>query len=167
VILSEEEFEKFCAYGFSIEYPTVCYIEFRPKSKREAGDVIFHYSPNVKIYLTWGDLEKARKIFPTVEEQAEHSVDVMVKSRRVRNVERVKEDLLTICMHRAVFNHIRLDEVPRGYIFGQENIKHEAYSVHLHCENTSRFFVIYSLLAGPPKNFPSIMMSMINSFKCH
>ena len=182
--MSKEDFDKFSVYGFSIDYPAICYVEFSSKSRREAGDIAFHYSSKKNIYLAWGDLTKTRKMFQTVDEQAEQSIKVVTKNRDIRKVERVTQDSLTINSHKAVYNRLRLVEAPRGfgskyktllylsspiYLFlDRKPVKHEAFSVHLHCERTSRYFVIYSLVSGEaPENFPSIIMSMMNSFQCH
>lgn len=167
-LLLDTDFEEFSAYGFSIKYPSVCHVEFNPKTNREGGDIIFHYSVIEKIYLTWGDLVKARKRFPTVDEQAEHSVNSITRTRRVKQPERLTHDWLTINSHRAAYNHLRFNEVPKNYIFGKGLIEHESYSIHLQCEQTSRFFMVYSLLTGEAHEyFEDIMRSMANSFKCH
>lgn len=102
-----------------------------------------------------GDLLKAQPSSPTVNEQAEHSVKV--KSRGVKKFEIVKQDSLTI----------NAEELPRGYVWGEKFVR-EVYLVHLQCEKTSRFFVIYSILTGnSPGYFASRMMLMANSFRCH
>jgi len=166
--MSSEDFEKFSVYGFSIDYPSTCYVELSPKSRREVGDVVFHFPNKDKVYVTWEGLEKARKKFRTVDEQAEHSINQVTKSTSVRRVERLSRDSLTINSHKAVYNRLKLDEIPAGFLLRTKSTTHETHSVHLHCENSSRFFVIYSLLSSnPPENFQSIMMSIVNSFRCH
>ena len=64
--MAKEGFETFSVYNFSVDYPAVCRIEFNPKSRREAGDIVFHFPDREKVFLTWGKLEDAQKKFPTV-----------------------------------------------------------------------------------------------------
>jgi len=162
-------FERFSVYQFGINYPSVCRVEFNPKSRREGGDVVFHFPDKEKIFLSWGALEKAQKKFPTVEEQAEHSIKVVTKSGNVKNVQRVSQDSLNISSHRAAYNHIKLDEMQPGLFFGgKKGVPREAHSVHVHCEETSRYFVIYTLLSTKaPEDFGQLLVTMANSFKCH
>ena len=61
--MSKPEFETFSVYSFSIDYPPVCRVEFNPKSRREAGDIVFHFPDKEKLFLSWGNLEKAQKKF--------------------------------------------------------------------------------------------------------
>ena len=55
------ESEPFSAYGFSIQYPMVCRVEFNPKSLRGKGDVVFHFPDREKLFVTWGNLAAALK----------------------------------------------------------------------------------------------------------
>lgn len=163
-----ESFERFSIYKFAMDYPSVCRVEFNPKSRREGGDVVFHFPDREKLFLSWGDLEKARKKFPTAEEQAEHSLKVVTKSGNIKKSERVSHDSLSVNSHRASFNHIRLDEVPAGFFPGRKAVRREAYSIHLQCEQSSRYFVIYALLSGnAPEDFGDLLKTIANSFKCH
>lgn len=111
--MEEEGFEKFSVYGFSIDYPKVCRIEFNPKSRREGGDVVFHFPDREKLFVTWGGLDKVQTKFPTVEQQAEHTMKNIRKTGNVRNLERVKQDSITVSSHQAAFNHMTLDEAAR------------------------------------------------------
>jgi len=160
-------FEKFAVYKFSIDYPTVCRIEFNPKTRREAGDIVFHFPDREKVFLSWGDLQKALKKFPTAQEQAEHSIGSVKKSGNVRNLQKISQDSLTINTHRAALNRVKLEEIGPGF-FSRRTVPHEAYSVHLHCNESSRYFAIYTMLsAQAPEDFEELFMSMVNSFRCH
>jgi hypothetical protein len=166
--LEEENFERFSVYGFSLDYPKVCRIEFNPKSRREGGDVVFHFPDREKLYLTWGALEKVQEKFPTVEEQAEQSLKTIRKTGSVRNLERLKQDSIEVNSHRAAFNHIRLDEAAGGLFPSKRTVKHEAYSVHLRCSESTRYFVIYTMLsANAPQDFGELYDYVVQSFRCH
>jgi len=166
--LEKESFEKFSIYGFSIDYPKVCRIEFNPKSRREGGDVVLHFPDREKVFVTWGAIEKVQEKFPTVEEQAEQTLKNIRKTGNVRNFERVKQDSIEVNSHKAAFNHITLDEAAGGLFPGKRTVKHEAYSVHLRCAESSRYFVIYTMLSpNAPPDFGELYDTMVHSFRCH
>lgn len=168
VFLESVAFERFSVYKFGIDYPSVCKIEFNPKSRREGGDVVFHFPDREKMFLSWGDLEKAQKKFGTAEEQAEHSLKVVTKGGSVKKMEKLWCDTLSISSHEAAYNRVKLDEVPRGIFPSKRTISHETHSIHLHCDKSSRYFVIYSMLSpNAPEDFGNLLMTMAKSFKCH
>ncbi len=161
-------FENFSMYGFSIDYPKVCSIQFNPKLKREVGDMLFLFPDKEKIYLTWGELERAQKKFPTVSEHADHSLERIRKSGTVRGLETISRDLLTINSHHAAYNRVKLEEIAGGFLPTKKAMQREGYSVHLHCDQSSRYFVIYSMLSSQgPGDFGELFKWMVNSFKCH
>jgi len=167
--LSNAEFEKFSVYNFSIEYPPVCRVEFNPKSRREAGDIVFHFPDREKVFLSWGNLDKAEKKFESAEKQAEHSLQVVKKSGNVKKMEKLQSDMMTLNSHQAAYNRVRLDEQPAGLFMGKRTVPHDAFSIHLHCDKSSRYFVIYTMLSPrAPEDFgDAIFKVMVNSFKCH
>jgi hypothetical protein len=167
--LANEDFETFSVYNFSIDYPPVCRVEFNPKTRREGGDIVFHFPDREKVFLSWGNLEKAEKKFETAEKQAEHSLQVVKKSGNVKKMEKLSSDSLTLNSHKAAYNRVRLDEQSGGLFPGKRTVPHDAYSVHLHCDKSSRYFVIYTMLSPKaPEDFgDAIFMVMTKSFKCH
>jgi hypothetical protein len=164
-----EGFETFAVYRFSVDYPPVCRVEFNPKSRREAGDIVFHFPDREKLFLSWGKLEEAQKRFPTVEGQAEHSLKTIQKTRQVKGIEKIRQDTLTINSHRAIYSRVKVGEIPAGIFLGKRApIYHETMSLHLHCEQLSRYFVIYTLLSpNAPEDFEDLFLSIVHSFKCH
>jgi hypothetical protein len=151
-----------------MDYPAVCRIEFNPKSRREAGDVVFHFPDREKIFLSWGNLEKALKKFPTAEEQAEHSLESVKKDSHAKSVERIKQNSLEINSHKASYNHFKVEEIPSSLFPGKKTRERQALTMHLHCEPTSRYFVVYVLLSpNAPEDFEDLFLDMLRSFKCH
>ena len=161
------DFERFSIYGFSIMCPNDCRLELTTKTRRESGTVTFHFPDKVRIFLSWGELRKALKKFQTVEEHAEHSLSVVKKGGNVKNFERVSQDSLSICSHRGVYNHVELEEVSASLFAGSRRTPRLAYSVHVHCPSSSRYFVIYTLLPGTEAEYEKIVMAMANSLICH
>ena len=166
----KDSFENFSIYGFSLDYPEESRVEFNAKSRRESGDVVFHLPDKVervRIFLSWGDLEKVSKRFQTPEEHAEFSLDAMKKGKNVKNFERISRDTLSLHNHSGSVNKVKFDERSVG-LTGSKNIPREAYSLHVHCAKSNRYFVLYTMTpSGSGGRYDKIMDSMRDSFKCH
>ena len=169
-MLESAELERFSVYGFSIEYPPVCRFEFNPKSRREKGDIVIHFPDREKLFLSWGDLATVQNNFQTVKEQADHSIKAMTKSRNVGKVERLVDSSLDVNSHKAAYNQVRFDELSLGGLFFSKTkaTKRLTYSVHIHCQDSLRYFVIYTILSpNAPEDFESLFTRMAKSFVCH
>jgi len=166
--LTKKGFENFAVYMFSMDYPEVCRIEFHPKSMRQKGDVVFHFPDREKMFVSWGRLDVAQKKFATVEEQAEKSLKSASKSARTKTMERVKQDSMKINSHKAVYNHVRMEETPKGFFPSKQKILRDVLSIYLHCEPTSRYFVIYAMpTRNAPEDFGDLFLDMAHTFECH
>ena len=161
-------YEKFSLYGFSIDYPNECRVDFNSKSRRETGDVSFRFRDNSRIFLNWGNLEKVSKRFTSVEDHANYSLDAMKKGKNVLNFERVSGDTVSLQSHKSSVNKVRFDEKALKFLGKGKDIPRQAYSLHVHCDKTNRYFVLYSMSpANEELKFERIMDSMRASFKCH
>jgi hypothetical protein len=166
--MDSAKLERFSVYGFSIDYPPVCRFEFNPKSTRKKGDVVVHFPDKEKLFVSWGDLNTVEAKFPTVKEQAEQSIKAMTKSRSVGKVERISSKTLEVNSHTAVYNQVKFEEFSVAGIAKTRKTRHLTYSVHLHCQDSSRFFVIYAILSpNAPEDFDALFMRMVDSFTCH
>jgi len=153
---------------FSMDYPEVCRIEFHPKSMKQKGDVVFHFPDREKMFVSWGKLDIAQKKFATVEEQAENSLKAISKGAQTKTMERVKQDSMKINSHKAVYNHVRMEERPRGFFPSKQKMLRDVLSIHLHCEPTSRYFVIYANpTRNAPEDFEDLFLDMAHTFECH
>jgi hypothetical protein len=169
VQLENADFERFSVYGFSIDYPPVCRFEFNPKSKRERGDIVVHFPDKEKLFLSWGDLGTVQKNFATVKGQADHSIKAMMKSRNVGKVQRISNTSFEINSHVAAYNQVRFEELSvRGAFAKTKATKRLTYSLHLHCRESLRYFVIYALLSpNAPEDFEDLFTRMVKTFTCH
>ncbi len=168
--LLEDRFEKLCIYNFSIDYPSICdRIEFNPKSKRDGGDLVFHLPDKEKIFLTWGKLDNARKKFQTLEEYAEYSINEVRRGAKGGLFERTPPRSLRVNSHNAVYNQTSLSEPSLGFLKAhRKSTKRGTYSIHLYCDQSCRFFVVYELLSRETEmSSEETFMKMVNSFKCH
>ena len=162
------EYQQFSVYGFSVNYPSGCRVEFNPKSKEHEGDVVFHFADKTKIFLSWGELEKALGNFQTVKGHAEHSLEKVRKSGNVKNFQKISEDTVNLNSHKAAFNIVGLEEVTLGLLSGRQTSPRRAYSIHVHCENSARYFVIYGIFhAEVAEDYGKIILSMSSSLNCH
>ena len=164
--MSALPFERLAVYGFAMDYPTNCRVEFNPKSDRNQGDIAFKSSDGYKVFLSWGEMKKVEK-FRDIDAHADYSLERIKGSREAKILD-VKRERRRANGHPASFNHVKLELVKRGIFFNQTKTSQEVRSLHLHCENTSRYFVIY----GPATPLQSekqgeIIARMIQSFVCH
>ncbi len=168
IVTLNNDFEKFSMYGFAIDYPTECRVDFNSKSRREKGDVSFRFPDSARIFLSWGELEKVSKRFASVEDHADFSLDAMKKGKNVVNFERVSRDTVGLHSHKTSVNKVRFDEKALKLFGRGKDIPREAYSLHVHCDKSNRYFVLYSMApANGEAKFERIMGSMRGSFKCH
>ena len=167
VILLGEDFEKLTIYKFSIDYPSVCRAEFNQKNKHDSGDLVFHFPDKEKVFITWGELEKARKKFRTLSDYAENSIKEVKKGATV--FERKEQSTMSLNSHEALYNQTSVSQPRLGLIgLGRKPVKRGTYSVHLYCEPSARFFVIYALFSdSTDESFRETFMRMANSFTCH
>jgi len=111
-----------------------------------------------------------QKNFQTVKGQADHSIKAMMKSRNVGKVERLADASLDVNSHKAAYNQVRFDELSLGGVFLSKTkaTKRLTYSVHIHCHESLRYFVIYTILSpNAPEDFESLFTRMAKSFVCH
>lgn len=164
------EFESFSAYRFHTVYPSTWKIEFDPKSDRSRGDLAFKSPDRNSIFLSWGSLEKAKKRFSSLEEHVKDSVDRVKKSPGAKRVEIVQTKEMIIESHRALYTLIKVtfstpSIVP--FVKGKDGSQ-EVRSMHLHCEVSERYYVLYGKIAlDKSQEHQEIFDSMMDSFKCH
>jgi hypothetical protein len=166
--LTKKGFESFAVYMFSMDYPEVCRIEFNPKSMKQRGDVVFHFPDREKMFVSWGKLDVAQKKFATLEEQAEKSLKAASKSTQTKTMERIKKDSIEVNSHKAIYNHVRMEETSRGFFPSKHKMLRDVLSIHLHCEPTSRYFVLYAMpTRNAPEDFGDLFLDMADTFECH
>jgi len=128
---------------------------------------VFRLPANIRIYLSWGELEKVSKRFGSPEEHANYSLDAMKKGKNVRNFESLLRDSIRLHDHTGSVNKVKFDERNSSILPGGKDIPREAYSLHVHCDKSKRYFVLYTMAPANEAGFARIMESMSESFKCH
>ncbi len=152
-------------YGFSFQFPSTSKLEFNPKFKREDGDVAVKSPDKANVFVSWGDLDKVIKKAPTIQDHAKFSLDRVKKSVQGKMTTLESKDI-KVGGHDAVFNHVKI-EVPRRGLFGKGQLQ-DVRSVHLHCDETKRFYVIYATSTEQNKEVQGrTMQEIVDSLQCH
>ena len=159
--------EAFALYGFEAEIPSDWRVELNPKSNRHKGDVVFHSAKGNRFFVSWGELEDAKKKFKTLEEQRDKSINQLKKGPDVKlvMVSDSRED--QIGGHRALFSHVAAS-VKQG-MMSKRISERDMWSAHFYCPEISRYYVIYSLLRDSQEypEFGPVFDSFAKSFSCH
>jgi hypothetical protein len=159
-------YDRFEAYGFGVDYPSDCVIEFNPKSRRTEGDLAFKSPNGYMLYLSWGQLEKVKKL-GGVEGHADYSVQ-KIKGRREAKVGDVRKDTVDANGHRSAFREVNVEMVRRGILSNPIKSPQQVRSLHIHCDVSGRYFVIYGPV-GPEKSREQgeTVSRMVKSLVCH
>jgi len=159
--------ERFSMYRFAIDYPNTWRVEFDPKSRRAEGYVIFRSPFNDRVFLTWGMLEKIKGKYNSLEAQARASIVRIGNGSDVRKVRPIESKTTELNGHNAIFNHFLMDRaIGMGMIKASSK---EVWSIHLNCEKTDRFFILYESTPDTSRSEEQsvIFSRMKDSFVCH
>jgi len=162
------DYECFCIYGFGVDYPTDWQVTIEPKIKRVKGTVAFRSTEGMEIGVSWGPLKEAKGRFSSADEHAKDTLNRIKKSRGINNFRILEYRSDRIDEHIAVFNHARADLAGGGFFRGGAEKQTEILSMHLHCDRSERYFVLYGkTTAEKTYEYADIFNHMRNSFKCH
>jgi len=159
-------YELFSMYGFSIDYPDTWEVELNPKSERTGGDVVFKTLRH-RVFLSWGLLDSAEKKYGSLDKHVDASIQKVRKGGDVRKLETLERTSASMNGHKAIFSHYR---VTLGVSFyAMRTAYREVSSVHLHCEKTGKFFVLYESIMGSDTvtGLETIFGHMKDTFRCH
>jgi len=152
-------------YGFSFQFPSTSWLEFNPKFKRESGDVAVKSPGKAVVFFSWGDLAKLEKRAPSLEAHAKFSMDKVKKSVQGK-MKQLDSREVDVNGHTALFNRVAI-EVPRRGFFGKGQ-EQEVTSVHLHCKQSGRYFVIYATSnATNADRQQRTIQDIVGSTRCH
>lgn len=150
-------------YGFTFNYPRTSKLEFNPKFKRDGGDVAVKSSEKAVVFVSWGDLTKLTKT-PTVEGHAKSSLDRVKKSVQGK-MNQVDREEIDVNGHTALYNRVKVEYRPG--LFGRSR-EQAVTSVHLHCEKSGRFFVVYGTSeSSNAESQESTIREILGSLRCH
>ncbi len=159
------EMDNLVIYGFSFEYPKSRKLEFNPKFKRTDGDVAVKSPEKAVVFVSWGELAKIEKKAPTIEAHADFSLERVKKSVQGK-MSAVEHKEIEVNDHRALYNSVKI-QVPKRGLFGRAQ-EQEVTSVHLHCDKSKRYYVIYA--TSNEQNLAEqqrVLQGIIDTFHCH
>jgi len=160
--------ELLAMYGFSTDYPSNARLELNPKTRREKGDVVFHLEEGLKVFLSWGSLEDARKRYATAAAQASASIERSVKSTRAKLDGTPETRNLKIQGHDATYTHARMFVERGGFPFGSRRVTQDSHSMHLQCDESGRYYVVYAFARPETSDqVGKIIEPIMLSLKCH
>ncbi len=159
--------ERFALYGLEIEIRDNFRIEVNPKSNRNKGDVAFHSPRGNRFFVSWGNLDEATKRFKTLEQHRDSNIRRIKKGQDVREVKVGDSYDAHVLGHRALFTRVTA-EVKQG-MFGRATYTREMWSMHLYCQESGRYYVVYCLLRDPSEyeDYGQIFGAMAKSLICH
>jgi hypothetical protein len=154
-------------YKFGIDYPNTWRVEFGLNPRRAEGYVIFRSSRNDRVFLTWGILEKVNQKYDSLEAQAEASFTRIANGRDVKKLHLIETRTMELNGHRVLYRHFVMDRAIGMRMFKASS--KEIWSIHLHCERTDRFFIVYESAPDIERSQEQslIFNHMIDSFVCH
>jgi hypothetical protein len=164
-----DSYEQLKLYNIQVEYPISARLELNPKSTREQGDVVFHFDQYSKVMLSWGQLEGARNRYSTAEAQAADSIKRATSVNRVRDLKVIRHDELAINGHTAAYYRTEFEVTSSPFLIARGLGKQETHSIHLHCPESGRYYVIYGSSTSPKdsENQWALLRHLSNSLKCH
>ena len=162
------DYEWLCIYGFGVDYPSGWEVVIDRKLTRVKGTVAFRSAEGMEIGISWGPLKEAKGRFSSADEQAKDALNRLKKSRGIINFQILEERSDRIDEHVAVFNHARAELAGRGFFGGGAGKQMEILSMHLHCDSSERYFVLYGkTMLERTYEYADIFNHMRRSFKCH
>ena len=162
------DYEWFCIYGFGVDYPAGWEVVIDRKLTRVKGTVAFRSAEGMEIGISWGPLKEAKGRFSSADEQAKDALNRLKKSRGIINFQILEERSDRIDEHVAVFNHARAELAGGGFFGGGARRQMEILSMHLHCDSSERYFVLYGKTTlERTYEYADIFNHMRRSFKCH
>ena len=161
--------ERFSAYGLGVDVLDDWRMEFNPKSTREKGDVAFHSPHDNVFFVSWGKLDDAQGRFETLEQQRDESVK-RIKSNP--NIAVAKVELSSNEMvngHEGILSKMVTQRRRGGLISRGQDPPREVWIVHLHCPQSSRFYVVYWDIrdGGEYPDVEERFRAILHSFACH
>jgi hypothetical protein len=159
--------ETFALYGFKLRVPNTWRVEFNPKGDRLKGEVAFHTPKRNTVFLAWGPLEEANRSFKTLAEQRDWGVARIAKTRGIQGARVAESKSIKVCGHEALVTSIVA--TPSGGLLSRKQPSRIVMSMHLHCPEMSRFYVLYVAPNDVEEypDFSGLFNRVAQSFACH
>ena len=161
------EYDTLRIYGMSFDYPATQKLEFDPKFTRQEGSVAVKSPTKSVVFVTWGELGKVARKLPTPREHSKYSMERAATNARGK-LNLIEQREVQLNGHVAAYSRVEV-EAPKGML-GPQRPNQEIESVHVHCERTSRYFVIYTSSDWGGRKAPEreeVFRVVTETFRCH
>jgi hypothetical protein len=159
--------ERFALYGIEVEIPGDWRVEFNPKGSRQRGDVVFQSPTTNRIFVSWGPLAEATKRFKTLEEHRDFNLTRVKKGQDVKTLEVSGSTETMINGHKGLLTHLTI-QVRQG-MMGRATAQRDLWSLHFHCSDLGRYYVVYSMLRNDEgsEELDRAFKSVTQTMSCH
>jgi hypothetical protein len=163
-------FEDLAIYRIRISYLEDWKLYFLSDVQRLKGDVAF--APMIddgrqwRIVLSWRPLEKARKKYPSVEDQAKETMKQLAKGRQVESYQIIDRKATEVNGHETVLYSLIVKYYKRGGLLKKTLSDCAIRFLLLHCPESDRCMILYEESDYPIQQ-ERIFEEVIKSFSCH
>jgi hypothetical protein len=165
-VVFASDFERFRIYNFGFEYPRGSTIHFGKRASRSRGYVTFVLPDASRIVVSWGRLDSVAGKFTTPEAHAAYSISRLHKSNEITDTSIIRRDNVNVHGHSAAFTHAAVESGSGPF---SKNRNRDIMSLHVHCTDSGRYFVLDQSCALESSGFDSslIFERVWKSFACH
>jgi len=142
-------------------------LEFDPRFTREEGGLAVKSPSKSVVFIAWGELRKIVKKLPTPADHSKYSMEQAARNARGK-LNYLEERVMEINGHNVAYSRAGIEV--SGGLLGPRRRNQVMESVHLHCDRTSRYFVIYTSSGqGKPdsQRKDDVFGVLTRTFKCH
>ena len=163
----DESREKFALYGFEMLVPRDWRLELNPKATRAKGDLVFHSPKENRFYVSWGEMSELEGRFKSLQEHRDKNIKQIQSGPDVKTVNVSDSYEERVSGHTALFSKVSAD-VKAG-MFSRQVLERNMWSMHIYCEEGSRYYVIYCLLRDTAEysDFGAAFKSWARTLVCH
>ena len=165
--MESPEFERLTLYGFSLMYPKDWVISIDEKSSRESGFLRIRLGTEAMINVVWGPLEKMKEKLPSPKDHAEYALKRIKREGDVMKVKLLSVERADTDLHEAYIAHSKVTRVFGAFLM-YKYIEQEMLSLHVYCEESGRFFVVYGITGSTLfPEYEETIRKILLSFRCH
>ena len=162
--------ERFCIYGFCIDYPHNWKVSFNQNSEWKNGDAIFALDSETKVFLSWRPLKQMKEKYSDLNEHAQATISRIKKGSKTKNVNLISQEAPAINSHESISCCVGLQLPTRmsNLLRGNRSPDRNICFMHIYCEPSERHFLLYGQTV--PTEFselPTVIRRMAKSLKCH
>ena len=120
-----------------------------------------------RFFVSWGPLADAEKKFKTLEEHRDYGIKRIKKGPDVKSTDVTDLAELQIDGHRALLSHVGA-KIQRG-MMSRAVAQRDIWSIHFHCPQTSRYYVVYSMQRDSDEfeDLSGMFRNLASTIKCH